>query len=122
MIIDEAVYLEHHGVKGQRWGVRRKNRSPLRKQQIKALKMVGKEAGKGAAKTAGAFVLASAIFAGSQKVSKILAEKGALKLSGVVFQKGGTTVFAPGKFFPGDFTNASVPVKQLTMAAKALMP
>lgn len=27
MIIDEEAYVEHHGVKGQRWGVRRSGRA-----------------------------------------------------------------------------------------------
>lgn len=40
MIIDEDVYLEHHGVKGMKWGVR-KNRNSTPKQPWSTKKKVG---------------------------------------------------------------------------------
>lgn len=44
MIIDEEVFLEHYGVKGQKWGQRRQRRA---QSQVDTLKRVSKGQAKG---------------------------------------------------------------------------
>ena len=70
MIIDEAVYLEHHGVKGQKWGVRKKKTSgdPERDSVVQRRKRVAVVVGIGL----GAAVAAGSIYAiRNQKVSAL---------------------------------------------------
>lgn len=59
MIIDEEVYLEHHGVKGQKWGVRNDPKFGSRAKKVftpRLAKRVGIGLGLGAAIGTGATV------------------------------------------------------------------
>jgi hypothetical protein len=138
------AFLEHHGIKGQRWGIKRNPKTgvrPLaktfnnkfgsiarknvnahysRRRAIKRFSNDPQRQKKFIGTAAVVTVIGASLALGGSHITKILKEHGAKKAAGIVFQKGGTTVFKSGTFHPGDFMDASVPVRQLTEAAKML--
>lgn len=72
-------YIAHHGIKGQKWGVRREqNRKGLSDKQKKTLKTVGLVAGGVAV---GASVVGAAWYIKNKKSLKILKQKKALSIA-----------------------------------------